>query len=98
MEYDRQRRYMLAAGFSEVRQIVRLSELALFDISKNKGAKQDEHLKGLISNTVHHGSSSIVIAVKIGCEATNCRARDSNAASASFAREVVRAATAKNES
>ena len=39
MEYDRQRRYMLAAGFSEVRQIVRLSELALFDISKNKGTK-----------------------------------------------------------
>jgi SAM-dependent methyltransferase len=64
MEYDRQRRYMLAAGFSEVRQIVRLSELALFDISNDKGAKQDEYLKGLITNTVHHGSSSIVIAVK----------------------------------
>jgi hypothetical protein len=64
MEYDRQRGFMLSAGFSEVRQFARLSELALFDLSKDAGKKQGDYLNGLLMNTVKRGSSSIVVAVK----------------------------------
>jgi SAM-dependent methyltransferase len=64
MEYDRQRGFMLSAGFSEVRQFARLSELALFDLSKDAGKKQGAYLNGLLLNTIRHGSSSIVVAVK----------------------------------
>lgn len=64
MEYDRQRGLMLGVGFSDVRQFVRLSELTLFDITKDSGTRQDEHLHGLLTNTRDHGSSSVVVAVK----------------------------------
>ena len=64
MEYDRQRVFMLSAGFSEVRQFARLSELSLFDIAKDAGKKQGGYLNSLLLHTIHHGSSSIVVAVK----------------------------------
>jgi SAM-dependent methyltransferase len=64
MEYERQRAHMLAAGFSDIKQFIRLSELPLVDITKDKGAKQNDHLSGLLTNTRDHGSSSIVVAVK----------------------------------
>ncbi len=64
MEFDLQRVHMLAAGFSEIRQFIRFTHLSLKDLAKDNGAEQTEYLKGLVEHTVHHGSSSVVVAVK----------------------------------
>jgi SAM-dependent methyltransferase len=64
MEFNLQRRHMQAIGFSDIRQFVRFSQLALKDLAKDKGAEQTKYLKGLVENTVYRGSSSIVVAVK----------------------------------
>ena len=64
MEYVHQRAHMVKAGFSEVRQFVRLSELSLHSVAQDKGARQLSHLNGLVKNTAKHGISSVVVAVK----------------------------------
>jgi 2-polyprenyl-3-methyl-5-hydroxy-6-metoxy-1,4-benzoquinol methylase len=64
MDYARQREHMLASGFLHVHHHVRLSELTIVDLSKDAGMQQQRHLDGLIFNTVHAGTSSIVVAIK----------------------------------
>jgi SAM-dependent methyltransferase len=64
MDYARQRKHMLACGFEQVHHYVRLSELAVIDMSKDAGKQQLRHLEGLVSNTVNAGTSSIVVALK----------------------------------
>ncbi len=64
MDCARQRRHMLACGFSEVRQFIRLSEAATFDLAPDGGAKQREHLESLMFHTLEAGLTSIVVAVK----------------------------------
>ena len=64
MDYKRQRKHMIAAGFSTVRHFLRLSELTTVDLAQDQGKTQERHLTGLLVNTRDHGSSSIVVAVK----------------------------------
>ena len=64
MEYTRQREHMLRAGFSAVRQYLRLTELTTVNVANDRGVEQRQHLESLVVNTVDAGSSSIVVAVK----------------------------------
>ena len=65
MEFDRQLPIMKAAGFSDVRQYYRLSELPLERVDTAEGNKmQAQHLFALDHHTVKCGFTSIVVAVK----------------------------------
>ena len=64
MEYERQCKHMIAAGYSVVRHYIRVSELQTFDLVADAGAKQRVHLDSLFINTLQSGTSSIVVAVK----------------------------------
>jgi SAM-dependent methyltransferase len=64
MEYARQRNHMLACGFSQVRHYIRVSEIAVFDLEADGGAKQRKHLEAVMIHTLGAGLTSIVVAVK----------------------------------
>jgi SAM-dependent methyltransferase len=65
MEFERQRRLMRDAGFSDVRQYYRLSELPLERVDTREGRRaQERHFAALTTRTADHGFTSIVCAVK----------------------------------
>ena len=65
MPFACQKELLLAAGFSEVRQYLRLSELPLEAVSTEGGrALQGEHFRALDYHTAAQGFTSIVVGVK----------------------------------
>lgn len=65
MEYSIQKKLMKQAGFSEIRQYYRLSELPLENVDSILGNfQQTQHFKALSTNTHKAGFTSIVVAVK----------------------------------
>lgn len=65
MEFDRQRQLMVAAGFSDVRQYYRLSELPLERVDTREGQEmQARHFSALSVHTQEQGFTSIVVAAK----------------------------------
>jgi SAM-dependent methyltransferase len=65
MEFSLQKRLMQEAGFSEVRQYYRLSELVLEDVSSEHGrATQIDQFANLDAITREAGFTSIVVAIK----------------------------------
>jgi 2-polyprenyl-3-methyl-5-hydroxy-6-metoxy-1,4-benzoquinol methylase len=64
MEYARQRAHMLACGFSQVRDYIRVAEIPMFDLEPDAGAKQREYLQAVLHHTLTEGFTSIVVAVK----------------------------------
>jgi SAM-dependent methyltransferase len=64
MEYNRQLSLMKSAGFAEVRQYLRLSELPLVPVNLDAAAGQFVQVRSLASNTITLGLTSIVVAVK----------------------------------
>jgi SAM-dependent methyltransferase len=65
MEFDRQRLLMAAAGFADVRQYYRLSELPLERVDTPDGRDlQSRHFSALSVHTLEQGFTSIVVAVK----------------------------------
>jgi len=65
MEFSLQKRFMQEAGFSEVRQYYRLSELVLEDVSSEDGrAKQINQFADFYAYTLEAGLTSIVVAIK----------------------------------
>ena len=65
MEFGRQRKIMIGAGFSDVRQYYRLSELPLERVDTEAGRNmQAKHFSALSRNTEKLGFTSIVVAVK----------------------------------
>jgi SAM-dependent methyltransferase len=63
MPFSYQRRLMMDAGFREVHQFLRLSELPLVSLDKASG-KQAAHFSALTHNTEHAGFTSFVAATK----------------------------------
>jgi SAM-dependent methyltransferase len=64
MEFKRQAPLMRSAGFKEVRQYLRLSELYLVPVNRDAGLRQSAEALHLSLNTIMRGLSSIVVAVK----------------------------------
>jgi SAM-dependent methyltransferase len=65
MEFKLQKVFMEHAGFSEIRQYYRLSELMLEDVSTKKGrAEQINKFANLYAWTLEAGLTSIVVAIK----------------------------------
>jgi SAM-dependent methyltransferase len=65
MEFSRQKQFMAEAGFSEIRQYYRLSELGLEDVSTEGGrTRQIDRFADLYGYTLEAGFSSIVVAIK----------------------------------
>jgi SAM-dependent methyltransferase len=64
MEFKRQVPLMRSAGFREVRQYLRLSELPLVAVNRDAGTRQVAQALNLAINTMIRGLSSIVVAVK----------------------------------
>jgi hypothetical protein len=65
MEFERQKRLMLSAGFSDVRQYYRLSELPLERVDTPEGREmQAQHFSALSIHTVEQGFTSIVVGAK----------------------------------
>jgi SAM-dependent methyltransferase len=64
MDFARQRQIMRAAGFTRVEQYVRLSQLVLGDVTRDRGYAQRDLLEGLLENTLHQGITSVVVARK----------------------------------
>lgn len=64
MPYDRQAALLLQAGFSNVRQFLRLSQLMLESVTSEEGrSKQQAHLHALCEAT-QHGLTSVVVGAK----------------------------------
>jgi 2-polyprenyl-3-methyl-5-hydroxy-6-metoxy-1,4-benzoquinol methylase len=61
MPFSHQRQLMLAAGFLDVAQYARLSELPLVRIDESP-AEQQLNVSALLTNTVSHGFTSIAVA------------------------------------
>jgi SAM-dependent methyltransferase len=65
MPYTRQQTFMYEAGFSAVRQYLRLSQLVLENLAAEEGrSQQGLHFQSLFEATVHAGLTSVVVAVK----------------------------------
>jgi SAM-dependent methyltransferase len=65
MEFKLQKTLMKDAGFSEIRQYYRLSELTLEDVSTEKGrAQQINQFAEFYARTLEAGFTSIVVAIK----------------------------------
>ena len=65
MEFDRQRQLMASAGFSDVKQFYRLSELPLERVDTLAGRDlQSRHFSALSLHTLEQGFTSIVVAAK----------------------------------
>jgi SAM-dependent methyltransferase len=64
MEFDRQLPLMRKAGFTEVRQYVRLSQLPLVPVNFDAAAAQSTQFSGLAIHTTKRGLTSIIVAVK----------------------------------
>jgi SAM-dependent methyltransferase len=65
MEFKLQKTFMEDAGFSEIRQYYRLSELMLEDVSTEKGrAEQINQFANFYAWTLEAGLTSIVVAIK----------------------------------
>jgi SAM-dependent methyltransferase len=65
MEFSLQKRLMHEAGFSEIRQYYRLSELGLEDVSSAGGrARQIDKFTDFYAYTLEAGLTSIVVAMK----------------------------------
>jgi SAM-dependent methyltransferase len=64
MEFERQLPLMRNAGFREVRQYLRLSELPLVPINSDAAAEQLTQFSGLAVHTTQRGLTSVIVAVK----------------------------------
>lgn len=67
MPYVHQRELMVAAGFVNVRQFIRLSELPILALTPGDAATaamQIVHFSGLLYNTIAQGFTSLVVAEK----------------------------------
>lgn len=65
MPFEHQKELLLAAGFREARQYLRLSELPLEVVSGEAGrARQAEHFRALDIHTAEQGFTSFVVGVK----------------------------------
>lgn len=65
MPYSHQRTLMLQCGFETVRQYIRVGELPLESLDTLSGiARQQEHFAALLSQTLEHGLTSVVVAHK----------------------------------
>ena len=65
MEFSLQKRLMQEAGFSEIHQYYRLSELVLEDVSSEHGrATHINHFADFYAITREAGFTSIVVAIK----------------------------------
>ena len=64
MPYEHQARMLTAAGFTDVRQFLRLSQLPLEDIAKESSMlRQQQHVKALFDGS-RNGLTSIIVAIK----------------------------------
>jgi hypothetical protein len=64
MEFERQFPLMRHAGFTKVRQYLRLSELPLVPVNSDAAAEQLTQFSGLAIQTTRKGLTSIVVALK----------------------------------
>jgi hypothetical protein len=64
MEFERQLPLMRKAGFTEVRQYLRLSELPLVPVNFDAAATQSAQFWGLALHTTKRGLTSIIVATK----------------------------------
>jgi 2-polyprenyl-3-methyl-5-hydroxy-6-metoxy-1,4-benzoquinol methylase len=64
MEFERQQPLMWQAGFREVRQYLRLSELPLVPVNSDAAVKQLTQFSGLAVQTTQRGLTSVIVAVK----------------------------------
>jgi len=64
MEFERQQPLMRKAGFREVRQYLRLSELPLVPVNTDAAAEQLAQFSGLVVQTTQRGLTSVIVAVK----------------------------------
>lgn len=63
MPFAHQARLLKAAGFSEVRQFLRLSQLQLEDLANEPPGRQQQNLQAVIDGS-RNGLTSIIVAVK----------------------------------
>jgi SAM-dependent methyltransferase len=64
MEFDRQQPLMRKAGFREVRQYLRLSELPLVPVNSDGATEQLKRFSGYAVHTTQRGLTSVIVAVK----------------------------------
>jgi SAM-dependent methyltransferase len=65
MPYARQQVFMREAGFSEVRQYLRLNQLTLESLDTDEGrTAQVRHFQALLDATIRAGLTSVVVAMK----------------------------------